>query len=84
MRSTIVRSRGLKPRLWTILLLPIMLMGSSLRISHLPDKPVWFDESFTRLRISGRDEHDDAEGSFGVLARLNHQLRGHGSFMLTR
>lgn len=60
MGSTIVRPRRHRPGVWMSLLLLIVLTGASLRFSHLPDKPVWFDESFTRLRISGRDEHDDA------------------------
>jgi uncharacterized membrane protein len=60
MSSTTLRVRLHQPGVFTILLLLLALTGGWLRFAHLPDKPVWFDESFTRLRISGRDEHDDA------------------------
>lgn len=43
MSSTIVRSQGLRPVLWAILLLMIVLMESCLLFSHLPEKTVWFD-----------------------------------------
>jgi uncharacterized membrane protein len=59
-RSTSLSTRIYKPKVFTILILLIVLTGGFLRFSHLPDKLVWFDESFTRLRISGRDEHDNA------------------------
>ncbi len=60
MRSTPLRARRHQRRVFSILLLLIVLTGGCLRFVHLPDKPVWFDEGFTRLRISGRDEHDEA------------------------
>ena len=63
MSKTILPPRRLKSRVFVTLLLMLMLTGGSLRFTRLPDKPVWFDESFTRLRISGRDEHDDANPS---------------------
>jgi len=58
--STIFRPRQHRTVIWMTLLLLIVLTGGFLRFSRLPDKPVWSDESMTRLRISGRDEHDDA------------------------
>lgn len=63
MSKTILPPRRLESRVFVTLLLVLMLTGGSLRFTRLPDKPVWFDESFTRLRISGRDEHDDANPS---------------------
>ena len=63
MSKTIVPPRRLESRVFVTLLLVLMLTGGCLRVTRLPDKPVWFDESFTRLRISGRDEHDDANPS---------------------
>ena len=63
MSKTILPPRRLENRVFVTLLLVLMLTGGCLRFSNLPDKPVWFDESFTRLRISGRDEHDDANPS---------------------
>ena len=59
-RSTSLSTRIHKPKVFTILILLIVLTGGFLRFCHLQDKPVWFDENFTRLRISGHDEHDDA------------------------
>lgn len=67
---------------WQVFVALLVLCGSVLRFVNLEKKPYWHDETYTALRVSGYDQHDDAEprlytgrvvtrGDFQVFQRAN-------------
>jgi len=45
---------------WWGFLVAVTLLGAGLRLTNLEGKPYWFNEVFTSLKMSGWDEHRDA------------------------
>jgi uncharacterized membrane protein len=77
-------SRPPLPACWQVFIALLVLCGSALRFVNLEKKPYWHDETYTALRVSGYDQHDEVEprlytgqvvtrGDFQVFQRANQE-----------